>query len=444
MPMQWMRRSSMLLAIAGAIFACAVPAAAQKTGGLSGQLDEAEKKLDSDIKACRPINVNDYFRLQSQASANVRTAEKAQKAGLPIDVSQVVADAERATGLLERAQNAANKPCPPPNQQPAQTASPPTRPPPPPPVEPPTSGVTGTGQGTSDLIGELESQADDAVAAYWSAYDRCDRDGMKKALDKLRQIAEQVHEIHETATAAGKFGRFSHNDIEDMIDLEEDIDDFVDDSRFDIPKCPPPQQSRAQTGPNCPASLPGTPQESLLRQPLKIDFGYVPRLSSTRYSSEILDYHNSLRMEFGSPPLTWNPGLAANAASWAKTMTETGQLQHSPRTGRENERENLSLSLHGANSLQTMLDTWGMERRNYRPGIFPAVSANGDWMKVAHYSQIVWPTTTQVGCGFYAGARYDALVCRYAPPGNTDGKPLIPSNPCWPRVALPPPPPPPP
>jgi hypothetical protein len=334
--------------------------------------------------------------------------------------------------------------CPVPSQQPAQTAPPQTNPPPPPPppVEQPTGGfLPGKTQPPRDLIGELESQADDAVDAYWAAYRRCDKDGMKRALDKLRQIAEQVHEIHETATAAGKYGRFSRDDIEDMVDLEDDIDDFIDDSVFDVPKCPVPSQSIGRAGSTCPAPT-ALPRESLLSQPYKLDFGYTPRLTSTRYSSEILDYHNALRLQFGSPKLSWNPALSAGAAAWAKTMSDTGQLTHSPRTGREGERENLSLSLHGANTLQRMLDGWGTERASYRPGVFPNVSVNGDWMSVAHYTQMVWPTTTEVGCGFYSGRKYDALVCRYAPPGNTDGKPLVPPNPCFPPPPPPPPPPP--
>jgi hypothetical protein len=332
--------------------------------------------------------------------------------------------------------------CPVPTQQPAQTAPPQANPPPPPPppVQQPAGGfLPGKTEPPHDLIAELESQADDAVDAYWAAYRRCDRDGMKRALDKLRQIAEQVHEIHETAMAAGKYGRFSRDDIEDMVDLEEDIDDFIDDSAFDVPKCPIPQ-SVGRSGLSCPAPAP-LPRESLLSQPYKLEFGYSPRLTGTRYSSEILDYHNALRMDFGSPKLSWNPALAVGAGAWAKTMSDTGQLAHSPRTGREGERENLSLSRHGANSLQRMLDGWGMERGFYKPGVFPDVSINGDWMRVAHYTQMVWPTTMQIGCGFYSGRKYDALVCRYAPPGNTDGKPLIPLNPCFPPPPPPPPPP---
>lgn len=336
--------------------------------------------------------------------------------------------------------------CPVPNQQPAQTAPPQTNPPlpPPPPVQP-TGGFLGpnVGVGEHDLIGELEDQADDAVDEYWAAYFKCDKDGMKRALAKLDRIAEQVHEIHETATAAGSLGRFTKAAIEDMKDFEEDLDDFIDGATFDAPKCPLLQQ-RIGTAPSCPVPSSSLPRQSLLSQPLKLEMGYMPRLTGTRYSAQILDYHNSLRLDFGSPKLQWSSSLAAGANAYAKTMSETGVLQHSPRTGRENARENLSLSPHGSNTIQTMLNGWGMERMNYTRGTFPNVSVNGDWISVAHYTQMVWPTTTQIGCGFYAGRKYDALVCRYSPPGNRDGIPLIPANPCFPAPPPPPPPPPPP
>ena len=59
-----------------------------------------------------------------------------------------------------------------------------------------------------------------------------------------------------------------------------------------------------------------------------------------------------------------------------------------------------------------------------RPGIFPAVSSSGNWEDVAHYTQMVWPTTTHVGCALYQ-ADWDYLICRYSPPGNIDGKPVL-------------------
>jgi hypothetical protein len=56
------------------------------------------------------------------------------------------------------------------------------------------------------------------------------------------------------------------------------------------------------------------------------------------------------------------------------------------------------------------------------PGVFPAVSRTGNWIDVAHYTQIVWPTTTRVGCAIYSSRSWDFLICRYSPSGNIDGR----------------------
>jgi hypothetical protein len=75
---------------------------------------------------------------------------------------------------------------------------------------------------------------------------------------------------------------------------------------------------------------------------------------------------------------------------------------------------------------------WSAEKRMLQPGIFPAVSRTGQWEDVAHYTQMVWPTTTRVGCAIFS-ADWDYLICRYSPPGNIDGKPVFASAPV--RVA---------
>jgi hypothetical protein len=40
---------------------------------------------------------------------------------------------------------------------------------------------------------------------------------------------------------------------------------------------------------------------------------------------------------------------------------------------------------------------------------------------VAHYTQIVWPTTQRVGCATASNRSSDYLVCRYLPTGNLVG-----------------------
>jgi hypothetical protein len=56
------------------------------------------------------------------------------------------------------------------------------------------------------------------------------------------------------------------------------------------------------------------------------------------------------------------------------------------------------------------------------PGLFPRVSRTGNWSAVGHYSQMIWPTTTRVGCALASSQLADYLVCRYAPAGNIDGR----------------------
>jgi hypothetical protein len=37
---------------------------------------------------------------------------------------------------------------------------------------------------------------------------------------------------------------------------------------------------------------------------------------------------------------------------------------------------------------------------------------------------MIWPTTTDLGCGDAQGGGFDWLVCRYSPGGNKDGQPV--------------------
>ena len=76
----------------------------------------------------------------------------------------------------------------------------------------------------------------------------------------------------------------------------------------------------------------------------------------------------------------------------------------------------------GAYSPAAMVQSWAGERRFFRPGIFPNVSTTGNWADVAHYTQMIWASTTMVGCAVQRSSRQDVLVCRYSPSGNRDGQ----------------------
>ena len=146
-----------------------------------------------------------------------------------------------------------------------------------------------------------------------------------------------------------------------------------------------------------------------------------PPIHSTGIAAPLLDAHNRERAAFGSPPLAWDPALAAGAQSHAQSLASLRALRHSPRSARPGQGENLWIGTRGAYPLQSMVGTWAAERRHFRPGRFPAISRTGNWAEVGHYTQMVWPTTSRLGCALASSARWDVLVCRYSPPGNVDG-----------------------
>ena len=140
----------------------------------------------------------------------------------------------------------------------------------------------------------------------------------------------------------------------------------------------------------------------------------------------LLAAHNKERAAVGAPPLQWNQDLADHAASYGPTLASLRRMVHSPREGRPGERENLAMAWHGTRSLEQLVDMWSEERQLLVSGsyLFPAMSRTGRWQDIAHYTQMVWPTTTHVGCAIFA-ADWDYLICRYSPPGNEDGKPIF-------------------
>lgn len=145
-----------------------------------------------------------------------------------------------------------------------------------------------------------------------------------------------------------------------------------------------------------------------------------------QFPARMLAAHNAARAQVGAPPVVWDDDLGKAAAAYALRLALTNTFQHSDRLARRGTGENLWMGTRGAYNFEAMVGGWTSERRWFAPGIFPAVSRSGNWEDVGHYTQMVWPTTTRIGCALASNASADYLVCRYSPAGNIDGRSVLP------------------
>ncbi len=141
--------------------------------------------------------------------------------------------------------------------------------------------------------------------------------------------------------------------------------------------------------------------------------------------NEMLKSHNDARRAAGSPPLLWDNKLAESARAYADKMARSGRFEHDSQQGTgAPQGENLWMGSRGAYNYREMAGAWIDERRIFKNGVFPDNSTSGDWTEVGHYTQIIWPKTTHVGCAIGANAGDEFLVCRYFPAGNIIGSVL--------------------
>jgi uncharacterized protein YkwD len=162
---------------------------------------------------------------------------------------------------------------------------------------------------------------------------------------------------------------------------------------------------------------------------------YAPSLAqaATKVSpaeqETILSLHNQYRAAAGVAPLTWDDGLAADAQVWVDALVARGgTLAHDnpadpndPATGSaKGEGENLA----GGESAATAPAQWYAEKPQFdaAPNKSGFNDTNADWVNWGHYTQMMWSTTTRIGCGTAPGPRYQITSCRYSPPGNFDGQ----------------------
>jgi pathogenesis-related protein 1 len=126
----------------------------------------------------------------------------------------------------------------------------------------------------------------------------------------------------------------------------------------------------------------------------------------------LLEAHNSARVRVGSPPLAWSRGLAGEAKRWADELLTTHMFAHQPDNPHG---ENLFMISRGTVTPAEVVETWIAERRDYD------IETNTCTGVCGHYTQVVWRTTREVGCGMAFDDGRQVWVCEYDPPGNVVG-----------------------
>ncbi len=141
-----------------------------------------------------------------------------------------------------------------------------------------------------------------------------------------------------------------------------------------------------------------------------------------------LDAHNADRALHGEAPLIWDNTLAESSSKYASACVK-GHAKDLNDVG-----ENLYYTASSAKiSLDPTLakaavDSWYAEVANWDF----ATSSGKPTGTSGHFTQVVWKSTTKLGCGvascpniLIGGKTWPDLayiVCRYSPSGNWDGE----------------------
>jgi len=189
--------------------------------------------------------------------------------------------------------------------------------------------------------------------------------------------------------------------------------------------------------------------------------------------ANLVKYHNFVRANWGVPAnLKWNEDIAANAAKWASGC----KWEHSTAASRSSttlDEYGTPIWSWGENmaqagttdpaatfpfaTLASHVDAWKSEEKDWdctkteyydfsttpassEDGCSKVLKADGSKPMCGHFTQVVWSTTTEIGCGLVdcpvgtamQGYRSQFLVCQYNPGGNSAGShPLDPVGGVW-------------
>ena len=145
--------------------------------------------------------------------------------------------------------------------------------------------------------------------------------------------------------------------------------------------------------------------------------GAPGKMQSTQAATQaekcaILKAHNAARAAVGKglPNLKWSDTLANIALAHSKKC----KFQHSD----TNYGENLWMGTSGYYTVTDGVNYWVNEKKNYNGQPI----GQGNFSAYGHYTQVVWKSTTEVGCGYAKCGNNIIMTCNYNPAGNWTGQ----------------------
>ncbi len=203
----------------------------------------------------------------------------------------------------------------------------------------------------------------------------------------------------------------------DAINQNPEVKDFLNPKNWSPPNVP--QNVAQEIAEQLNDILPNTPENTV----------------DSIFIKTILSKHNYYRSIHHSPDLLIDRALNAKAQAWAEQIASSGELAHSNQDQRSGSGENIYVSYTTENSIapdtlanSTMQNWYEKEVSQYN------YDSPGFSKSTGHFTQVVWKSSTKLGCGNATGTKtlgnqtYNAfyVVCNYAPAGNVRSQ--FPSN----------------
>ncbi|KAL6753843.1 CAP domain-containing protein [Haematococcus lacustris] len=137
----------------------------------------------------------------------------------------------------------------------------------------------------------------------------------------------------------------------------------------------------------------------------------------------VLALANEFRLGHSSSPLVWNSSIAQSAQAHARWLAANScRLTHSTgyELGETLYQESYTPARTEPQSCLAAVMSWYNEVYNYRFTDAPWTDNQDSIQDVGGFTQLVWASTSEMGCGIAQAADYSChvVVCQYYVPGN--------------------------